>query len=40
MIMRNLVLTALLLVSLLNLGDAADVHMRAPTGQLEIDDRL
>ena len=39
-IMRNLALTVLLAVSLLNLGDAADVHMRANTGQLKIDDHV
>jgi hypothetical protein len=37
--MRNLALIVLLAVSLLNFGDAADVHMRGNTGQLEIDDR-
>ena len=38
--MRNLTLTVLLAVSLLNIGDAANVHMKATTGQLEVDERL
>jgi hypothetical protein len=35
--MRYLALTVLLAASLLNISDAADVHMRGTPGQLEID---